>query len=601
MIAPGMLKNFLLLVAILVTMFVVSAPAAQGADTSTQPNIILIMTDDQGYWDTGVTGNPHIDTPHMDRLATTGMQFQRYYVAPVCSLTRAGVMTGRYSLRTGLYNTRFGGDTLGIKEITVAQLMKKGGYQTGLFGKWHLGQYRGYQPQERGFDEFFGHYHGHIERYDFPDQVFHNGKPVEARGYVSDVFTDAAMDFVEATARKGKKPFFCMLNFNAPHSPWVLDTSHFGQPEGDKLLAKYLERGLPLREARIYGMVERVDTNIGRVLKRIEDLGIEKETLVMFMSDNGGVSKFWKGDMRGNKAQPYEGGVRSPLFARWPGVIKAGSVVQAQVSHIDLVPTFCQLAGVELPADRKIDGKSFVSILRSGKGETHQRYVYHTWDRYFPNPDKRWGVSDQRWKLVTLTPKDAKPDPARWQLFDLQSDPGEQTNLAKEHPEVVSRLRKAFTDWFADVTKGVEYRPIAIPVGHPEEDRTTIQPSWATWTGKQVNYTFDGYDWDTIDGWRELGEKATWRLNVLQPGRYIIHLRYGCRPLDAGGVLRISCGQSSFDYKIRATTTADQFERFKAGELVLEKGKSLLKAEVVSAPGRELMRLNQVYLKRIDP
>ncbi|MEO2022108.1 MAG: sulfatase-like hydrolase/transferase, partial [Pirellulaceae bacterium] len=512
-----------------------------------------------------------------------------------------GVMTGRYYLRTGLYNTRFGGDTLGKSEVTIAQLMKKGGYRTGLFGKWHLGQYRGYQPQERGFDEFFGHYHGHIERYQFPDQVFHNGKPVEARGYVSDVFTDAAMDFVEASARKAKRPFFCMLNFNAPHSPWLLDTSHFGQPEGDKLLAKYLERGLPLREARIYSLIERVDVNIGRLLKHIKDLGIEKETLVMFMSDNGGVSKFWKGDMKGNKGQPYEGGVRSPLFARWPGVIKPGGVVQGQVSHVDLLPTCCELAGVDLPADRKIDGQSFVSILRSGKGETHHRYVYHTWDRYFPNPDKRWGVSDQRWKLATLTPKDAKPDPARWQLFDLQSDPGEQTNLAKEHPEVVSRLRKAFTDWFEDVTKGVEYRPIAIPVGHPEEDRVTIQPSWATWTGKQVNYTFDGYDWDTIDGWREPGEKATWRLNVLQPGPYIIQLRYGCRPLDAGGVLRISCGQSSFDYTVRATTTADQFERFRAGELVLKKGEAVLRAEVVSSPGRELMRLNQVYLKRIDP
>ena len=224
---------------LLVAIFPTVSIAFQAADKTASPNIILIMTDDQGYWDTRVTGNPHIDTPYMDQLATTGLQFQRYYVSPVCSLTRAGVMTGRYYLRTGLYNTRFGGDTLGKNEITVAQLMKKGGYRTGLFGKWHLGQYRGYQPQERGFDEFFGHYHGHIERYDFPDQVFHNGKPVEARGYVSDVFTDAAMDFVEAATRKGKSPFFCMLNFNAPHSPWVLDTSHYGQPEGDKLLDKY--------------------------------------------------------------------------------------------------------------------------------------------------------------------------------------------------------------------------------------------------------------------------------------------------------------------------------------------------------------------------
>ena len=586
---------------LLLLMVSATSLADEGQGARSRPNILLIMTDDQGYWDTGVTGNPHIDTPNMDHIARSGLQFKRYYAAPVCALTRAGVMTGRYYLRTGLYNTRFGGDTLGQNEITVAQLLKKAGYRTGLFGKWHLGKYPGYQPQERGFDQFFGHYHGHIERYHFPDQVFHNGKPVEARGYVSDVFTDAAMDFVEASTRKENSPFFCMLNFNAPHSPWLLDTSHFGQPEGDKLLAKYLQRGLPMREARIYSLIERVDTNIGRFLKRLQELGIEKNTLVMFMSDNGGVSKFWKGGMKGNKGQPYEGGVRSPLFARWPGVIKPGGVVEAQASHVDLLPTCCELAGAELPADRKIDGKSLVKLLRNGKGETHQQYVYHTWDRYFPNPDNRWGVSDQRWKLVAMVPKNGKPDPTKWRLHDLQSDPGEEKNVAKEHPETVTRLRKAFTDWFTDVTKGVEYRPIAIPVGHPGEDRVTIQPSWATWTGKQVNYTFDGYDWDTIDGWKEAGEKVTWRIDVLEKGRYVVVLRYGCRPVDAGGVLRISSGQSSLQYKVRPTTTADQFERFRAGELMLEKGESILKAEVISAPGRELMRLNQLYLKRVVP
>jgi len=589
-----MSTRYVILLALLCT-FATPAPAEE------RPNIILIMTDDQGYWDTGVTGNPHIDTPHMDRIATSGLQFKRFYAAPVCSLTRAGVMTGRYYLRTGLYNTRFGGDTLGKNEVTVAELMKTGGYRTGLFGKWHLGMYPGYQPQERGFDEFFGHYHGHIERYHFPDQVFHNGKPVEARGYVSDVFTDAAMDFVEASARKGEAPFFCMLTYNAPHSPFLLDTSHFGQPEGDKLLAKYLARGLPIREARIYSLIERVDSNIGRLLKRLQDLDIEKKTLVMFMSDNGGVSKFWKGEMKGNKGQTYEGGVRSPLFARWPGVIKPGGVVEAQTSHVDLLPTFCELAGVDVPGDRTIDGKSLVNLLRAGKGDVHQPYVYHTWDRYFPNPDKRWGVSDQRWKLVGMFAGETKPVPSGWRLYDLQSDPGELTNLARQHPEIVARLRTAFTDWFANVTREVEYRPIAIPVGHPGQKLVTLQPSWSTWTGKQVNYTFDGYDWDTIDGWKDPGEEATWRIDVLEKGRYAVVLRYGCRPLDAGGVLRISCGQSSLEYKVRATTTADQFERFMAGELMLEKGESLLKAEVKSAPGRELMRLNQLYLKRIMP
>lgn len=571
--------------------------AVEAAD---RPNLLFIMTDDQGYWDTGATGNPDIDTPHMDSLAADGVQLDRYYAAPVCAPTRAGVMTGRYYLRTGLYNTRFGGDSMGKGEITVAELLKKAGYRTGLFGKWHLGKYPGYQPQERGFDEFFGHYHGHIERYEFPDQVFHNGVPVESRGYVSELFTDATIDFIEATAKTSDDPFFCALMFNAPHSPWVLDTSHYGQPEGDVLLEKYLERGLPMREARIYALVERVDQNIGRLLAKLDELGLTEDTLVVFTSDNGGVSKHFKAGLRSNKASVYEGGVRAPCFVRWPGTVPAGGVIKGQTSHVDWLPTFCELAGVEVPTDRTIDGKSLVSLLKAGKGEAHHEYVYHTWDRYFPNPDKRWSISDQRWKLLAQFGTDGTPSPTGWKLFDLEADPGEDTNWKNEHPEIVERLRGEFERWFADVTEGISYAPIRIPVGHPGEDPVEIEPSWADWEGDHINYTFDGYDWDTIDGWKAPGEKATWKLNVLAAGRYAVTLSYGCRPLDAGGLLRLSSGEEKLDHTVNATTTAEQFGVFPAGEIELEKGEVELTAEVIKAPGNELMRLNGISLKKLN-
>ena len=326
---------------------------------ATGPNILLIMTDDMGYWDTGISGNPHIDTPNLDQLARDGVQFTRFHAASVCAPTRAGVMTGRYYLRTGLYNTRFGGDSLGKGEATIADVLQAQGYATGLFGKWHLGKYSGYQPQQRGFDEFFGHYHGHIERYENPDQVVHNGEPVETRGYVSELFADAAMDFMQAS-QAAAKPFFCFLSFNAPHSPWTLDTSHYHQPEGDKLLVKYLERGLPIREARIYALVERVDQNVGRVSEFLEASGLAKDTAVFFMSDNGGVSKFWKGGINGNKASSYEGGTRSPLFAKYPERFPAGGIVTAQTSHVDLFMTFVNLAGIKMEMNRPMDGKSLL-------------------------------------------------------------------------------------------------------------------------------------------------------------------------------------------------------------------------------------------------
>ncbi|MDF1825720.1 MAG: sulfatase-like hydrolase/transferase [Verrucomicrobiales bacterium] len=564
-----------------------------------RPNLLFIMTDDQGYWDTGATGNPHIDTPHIDSLAIEGTQFRRYYAAPVCAPTRAGVMTGRYYLRTGLYNTRFGGDSMGTGETTMAQLLKQAGYRTGLFGKWHLGKYPGYQPQERGFDEFFGHYHGHIERYEFPDQVYHNGTAVEARGYVSDLFADASIDFIEATATATDDPFFCALMFNAPHSPWLLDTSHYAQPEGDKILEKYLKRGLPIREARIYSLIERVDDNVGKVLAKLEDLGLAENTLVIFTSDNGGVSKFWKGGMNGNKAGTYEGGVRAPFFARWKGTVPPGGVVEGQVSHVDLLPTFCELAGAELPADLVLDGKSLVPLLEAGEGGTHHEYVYHTWDRYFPNPDRRWAVSDQRWKLMAQFGSDATPSPSGWRLFDLESDPGEKKNLIQKEPEVAERLRREFVRWFDEVTDGITYAPIRIPVGHPGEDPVEIEPSWASWEGDHINYTFDGYDWDTIDGWKDPGETATWRLDVVEAGTYTVKLSYGCRPLDAGGLLRVSSGDSMIEHTVQATTTAEQFGLFDAGTIELNKGEVGMTAEVVSAPGLELMRLNGIHLERV--
>ncbi len=575
-----------------------------------KPNILFVLTDDQGWWDLGLRGNKDIDTPVLDAFSQEGVDFTRFYAAPVCAPTRAGLMTGRYCFRTGLYNTRFGGDTLGINEVTIAEMLKQAGYRTGCFGKWHLGKYAPYQPHNRGFDEFLGHYHGHIDEYDYPDQIVHNGKPVEARRYVTDLFTDAAIEFIESS---GDQPWFCYVPFNAPHSPHVVGTSHDGQARGDELIGKYLSRGLKLHEAQIYAMIDLIDQNVGRLLKRLDELKLSDDTVVLFMTDNGGVSKHFKAGLRSNKGSIFEGGVRVPLFVRWPGQFPAGSQVEAQCSHVDLFPTFCELAGVPLLNDRVIDGKSLVPLLKAGKGQEHQEFVYHAWDRFFPNSDYRWAVSDQRWKLACqvsrtgaarrVSAKSAvsskKPTSADWQLFDLQADLGEKKNLIKQHPEIAARLRKEFLRWFKDVTNGVTYQPVPIPVGHPDEPQLEIQPSWAKWHGDNIEYVFRGYDWDTIEGWREPGEHATWNLDVLSDGEYDVTLSYG-RSARGGGTLRISVGDESIECSPDRTPTADVFEQIAIGQLALTKGPATLKAEVVTAHGTELLRLNRLFLKRRD-
>lgn len=583
-----------------VLIYSVVSLAASAGGRDNRPNMILIVTDDQGWWELGAHGNEVIDTPALDRFHKESVSFSHYYAAPVCSPTRAGIMTGRYHLRTGLYNTRFGGDVIDRSEVTLAELLREEGYRTGLFGKWHLGSYFGYQPAQRGFDEFFGHYPGHIEEYDYPDQLVHNGKPVEARKYVTDLFTDAAIEFIE---QERNLPFFCYLAYNAPHSPWVVGTSHSRQARGDNLITKYLDRGLSLKDARIYAMVEIIDENLAKLFSRLKELNLDKNTVVIFSSDNGGVSSFYNAGLRGRKGSVYEGGVRAPLMVRWPGRFPAGAKVDAMVSHVDLLPTLCELAGARLPTGRKLDGKSLVPLLKKGGGDSPHQYVYHHWDRYFPNPYNTWAICDGRYKLLNSPspwPKKPVRQPEPFgQLYDLQNDPSEKTDLSEKHPDIVKRLRTAFLAYYEDVTRGRTYRPVPIPVGNAEENPVEIQPSWATLHGDSIRYTFLGYDWDSVDAWEIPGEQAEWQLDITRGGRYEVIISYGCANKSAGGRLRIAAGGSSIEFVTTATPTPDVFEVRTVGHLDLSPGNMRLTAEVVQAKGGELMKLNKIWLKKI--
>jgi len=332
-----------------------AALAVAQAQPAQRPNIVLILTDDQGWWDIAAHGNRFVRTPNMDKLAADGVSFDRFYVCPVCAPTRAELMTGRYYLRTGVYNTRFGGDTLDPRETTLPQVLQKSGYSTGIFGKWHLGRYAAQHPMNRGFDETLIFTQGHTERYFYPDQLEHNRRPVAARGYVTDVLTDAAIQFIH---RRGSKPFFLYLPYNAPHSPNYVPSRY---------TERYMKMGVPIGDAEIYGMVERIDENIGRLLGVLDKEGLRENTIVLFLTDNGGVSKHFRAHLRGAKASVFEGGVRAPLFVRWPGRLPAGAKVDAMVKVFDIFPTLCDLLGIAIPTALPLDGKSFRRLLESGR------------------------------------------------------------------------------------------------------------------------------------------------------------------------------------------------------------------------------------------
>jgi arylsulfatase A-like enzyme len=553
--------------------------AAPGESTAQgrKPNIILILTDDQGWPDLGVHGNPALETPNIDRLAREGVRFSRFYASPVCTPTRAALMTGRYSQRTGAIDTFMGRDTLAATEVTLGQVIQKAGYRTGLVGKWHLGRYKRYHPNNRGFDSFFGFWqYGFINRYFDSPELFQDGTSVITEGYVTDVLTDRAIRFVEEDR---SRPFFLYLAYNAPHSP---------HQAPDALVAKYLAKNLPLRDAQIYAMVDSIDQNVGRLLQALDRAALADDTLVCFMTDNGHVSSHYTAGLRGKKGSVFEGGIRVPFIARWPGRFPAGSTVQAMAQHIDLFPTFCEVAGAQVPTDRPIDGRSILPLLRTGKGTGPHRYLYHQWTRVKPDPDRDWAIHEDRYKL------------ANGMLFDLERDPGEQTDLAAQQPEKAAELRRAFLEWFRQVTAGQTYQRVPIEVGREDENPVEIDLTWGEPRGQKVKPQYRHYNRDFVGDWSVPGDAIEWKIEVTRAGRYEVELTYGCEPSDAGGKFRITCGKASLEGTTQAGGGTGVYVRRTAGIVDLARGQDVLTMQAVSIPGRSLMELHKIRLRRLE-
>ncbi|MBI3856220.1 MAG: arylsulfatase, partial [Planctomycetes bacterium] len=316
--------------------------AAYGKDR--KPNVLLIITDDQGYGDLGCHGNPQIRTPHLDALAKESFRFESFHVCPVCSPTRSSLLTGRYNYRTGVVDTFIGRSMMHPDEVTIAESLAPAGYRTGIFGKWHLGDNYPLRPQDQGFQDCVTIRGGGLgqpsdppggDHYTDPT-LYKNGKAFKSKGYCTDVFTDATIEFI--TANKDK-PFFAYVPFNAPHGPLEVPASH---------LKPYQDAGLKDETARVYAMVSNIDDNVGRLLKTLETLKLDKDTIVIFMTDNGPQQERFNGGMRGLKGSVFEGGIRVPFFLRWPGLGGEPRDVKTLTGHIDVMPTLLEACGAAL-------------------------------------------------------------------------------------------------------------------------------------------------------------------------------------------------------------------------------------------------------------
>lgn len=556
-----------------------------------RPNVIVVITDDQGWGDIHSHGNDQIDTPVMDRLAAGGARFDRFFVSPVCAPTRASLLTGRYYLRTGTHGVTRGHETMRSEEVTLAEILKQNGYVCGCFGKWHNGAHYPYHPNGKGFDEFLGFCAGHWNNY-FDTWLEHNGKPIKTQGYISDVLTEAAMNFIK---KNKNRPFFCYLPYNAPHSPWQVP---------DKYFDKYKARGLEDKTACAYGMCENLDENLGRLFKMLEKQGLTEKTIVVFLTDNGPNSKRYNGGMKGIKGSMNEGGIRVPLFIRWPGHIEPGIQIHQIAADIDILPTLVELTGVRMPQTLPLDGVSLAPLLTGQTFHWPDRTIFSHWGG-------RGSVRTQKWRAVVGDDE--------WKLYDMIDDPSQKKDIALEYPNVVRELKSAYLFWFEDVTrKGFD--PIPIPIGYQQRWEVVLPGHEAFLvpdTGEGISYHGrHGWANDWISNWTSTKAYPFWEIDVVRPGQYQITLMYICPKPDVGSRVQVETNGKSLEGIIekahdplpipspdripRKEVYEKEWTPLTLGTLMLPKGRSRLYVKALTKPGRTIMDLKAVRVKRMD-
>ncbi|MDF7826511.1 arylsulfatase [Pontiellaceae bacterium B12227] len=434
-----------------------------------RPNIILVMTDDQGMGDLSCMGNQVVRTPKIDRFHDQAVRFRDFQVSPTCAPTRAAIMSGRAPFKNGVTHTIFQRERMALDTFTLPQALQSAGYKTGIFGKWHLGDEEAYLPGNRGFSEALIHGAGGIgqTRYgDFPaneenlyfdNVLLHNDTIVKTKGFCTDVFFESGLAWIRKQ-HEAKHPFFAYISLNAPHAPLVA-------PE--KYTKRFSELGYDKGTAGRYGMVENIDDNFGRMMDKLAGWKALDNTLVIFMTDNGATHlsgklngkklRHFNANLKGGKNSPYEGGTHVPAFWQWKGVLGEGVDVDALTAHIDLYKTFCELADVKLPAKmQELDGRSLLPLLKDPKADWPDRELFVHCGRW--NPGKR---DDFKYKKCAVRTE-------RWRfsnnqtLYDISKDPSETTDVAAAHPEVVSKLRKSFDEWWESVL------PLMVNEGLPK-------------------------------------------------------------------------------------------------------------------------------------
>ena len=584
----------------LLTIFVLSLLAlTNGAARDGKPNVIVILTDDQGWGDLSHSGNRNLETPHIDSLAENGASFDRFYVCPVCSPTRAQFLTGRYAERSGVYSTSAGGERINLDETTIAEVFQRAGYRTAAFGKWHNGMQYPYHPNGRGFEEFYGFCSGHWGNYFSSPLLEHNGRIVKGDGFIVDDCTTRSLDFIE---KNRDQPFFVYLPYNTPHSPMQVPDEYWDRFKDKELKMRNRE---PEKEVDAHlraalAMCENIDWNVGRILEKLEKLELSENTIIVFFHDNGPNGVRWNGDMKGKKGATDEGGVRSPLFIRWPAAIEPGTTVSTLGAAKDLLPTLADLAGIEVEGTRALDGVSLKAPIMGDQSAFENRKIVSHWRG-------RVSVRSDRFRLDH-----------RGQLFDMRADPGQRVDVAGQFPDELAELEAIAHSFreehFPVLSAETDERPFVL--GHPDFRFSQVPARDGLATGeieRSNRFPNDSF----FTNWVNVEDHIYWQAQVARAGRYQVEIYYTCPPEDAGSTIELSFGEARLTGKIeeahdspllgaehdrfpRAESYTKNFGVMRLGVIDLPAGDGRLELKALDKPGGSVMDFRLMMLTRLD-
>jgi len=583
-----------------------------------RPNVVIFLADDAGWGDYSRNGNTQVRTPNIDSIARGGATLDRFYVSPVCSPTRAEFLTGRYHPRMGVYGTSAGQERMSLEEKTVAESFKAAGYATGAFGKWHNGSQWPYHPRARGFDDYYGYTSGHWGEY-FDPLLERDGKFERAKGYIVDVLTDAAISFIE---KNRARPFLCYVPFTTPHSPWGVPASDWARFKDMPISQQSTVPGLetPDETRCALAMMENQDANVGRVLAKLDALGLAENTIVIYFTDNGPNTWRWNGGMKGKKGGTDEGSVRSPFFIRWPTRIPQDRTLPEISGAIDLLPTLTGLAGIPSVGTKPLDGRDLSARLLGKAAEPGpDRMIFTT-------INQNVSVRTQRYRLD-----------AQGGLFDMVADPAQTKAVNEAQPEEATRLKAAVASWREEVfspdsplrqrakakakgdgkTKaaggGNAVDPRPIPVGYREFPITWLPARDGEPRGA-VRRSSNAPNSSYFVNWTTPADTLTWEVDVHEAGNYAVDLEYTCALPDAGSTIELSLNGQRLTGKVApewdpplytnqdtlprppAESKLKEFRKLNLGTLRLAAGRGPLTLRALEIPGKEVIHLSSVTL-----